>query len=97
MGQPIGALTIVAAETTHYALHSMPLELETYWRQTILCFVCRKPPARLIGADPEVVMKIVTFEADLYCRDDHDLSIWWVASPKFRPSDVFVAVRKCAP
>ncbi len=89
----------VVLETTVISLDgSMPetkvaKAIRQGWRLVILCFICRKPPERLM----KVQIETFALANDLYCHDDHDLSVWWTGSPRFRPSDVFVAVRKCTP
>ncbi len=66
----------------------------TNWKQAILCFVCRKPPARLVKEE-----LVVFGEEDIYCRglsEEHDGQVLQFGYSDFRHDDVFVAVR-CIP
>ncbi len=63
----------------------------TNWKQAILCFVCRKPPARLVKEE-----LVVFGEEDIYCRGKHEGVDVRYSATDFRHDDVFVAVR-CTP
>jgi len=65
----------------------------THWQQAILCFVCRKPPARLVKEELwEMGVE------DPYCRGEKDQLIYhdhlMFADTDFRHDDVFVAVKR---